>query len=202
MIDDTGEIGLNKIKANSPHRFVGDGHARPVRFIQNFGKGFQLAGTNIHGSSSLSFLLLFTNAKHDIEAGFNGNFALFGANLDWFTRHIESFTTFRMSDDHPRAADILDLEGTHFASVGTLRGIATTVLGADGNVLAELFQQHRDVKERAAHSDFDIVRDGTCLVEDFNKSFILGNGTVAFPVPSDKIATFTIDQEEITTRNE
>ena len=59
-----------------------DGNLGPVFGLQGLGQRFELAGADFHGLSGFTFFLLFTNGKHNLQAGRKSNFGLLGTKID------------------------------------------------------------------------------------------------------------------------
>mmetsp|Transcript_21483 Transcript_21483/g.37781 ORF Transcript_21483/g.37781 Transcript_21483/m.37781 type:complete len:227 (+) Transcript_21483:383-1063(+) len=186
--------GGSESSTDGPNRFIRNGNLVPVLGVENLGKGFQLLGTNLHGGSSFTFFLLFTDGKHDLQALIKGNLAFFGAQGLRLSGHSKSFTTFRVTDNDPGATDIFQLMRTDLSREGSVLGVVATILGSNFNVIAKHGQGHGDVNVRDAQDDVDVGRDGSGVVEDLDPFDVLVVEAVALPVSSDQVSTRTTDR--------
>mmetsp|Transcript_19033 Transcript_19033/g.53062 ORF Transcript_19033/g.53062 Transcript_19033/m.53062 type:complete len:238 (-) Transcript_19033:88-801(-) len=182
-----------KTGTDSPHGFVGNGNASPVFWGQNLGQRFQLACANVHGDATFTFLLLFTDSKHNLESIVDGDLALFGAKLNSFSGHAKAFTSLGVTDDDPGNTKGLQLVRTSLSSVSSISLVDTRVLCSHGNVLAETCKQLWNVDVGDAKSNFDVGRDRTAFIEHLDAVKILVPGSVAFPVSSNQVLAGSVD---------
>lgn len=131
--------------------------------------------------------------KHDLQALFECHLALVSAQDLGFAGHSETFTTFRVSNDNPGAANVLQLVRTHLTGESAILGVVATVLRADFNVVSEHGQNHGNVNVRNAQNHIDIGGDVTSTVEDVDSFHIFIVQAVAFPVSSNQITTRSYD---------
>ena len=151
----------------------------PIFLRKNLRGRLQLASANIHRRARLAFLLLLSDAKHDLQSLLERLLRLLGNEHAVLARHAEALPALGMAQDHPRHAQILELTRANLACVRAGSGEAA-VLRGDGNILPHVFEAEGKVNEGGADDDFGVggelagsVEVGDDLLGRFDSAVVL-----------------------------
>jgi hypothetical protein len=97
-----------------------------------------------------------------------------------------------VTDNDPFTSYITKLGGRDLSSVSTRSVINATVLCSDGDVIAKLTGAETQVDKGSTDGHLYIGRDWTSLIEFFDEFCERFGGTVAFPVSSNEVLSFTL----------
>lgn len=127
------------------------------------------------------------------ESVLNRNLSLLGTQTLGLACHAEALTALAMPNNHPRAADVLELVRSHFTGIRTVGGEISTVLRSNLNVVAKLGENQGQMNEGGAQHNIDVRRNGTRAVEDLDAFSVRAQESVALPVSSDQVAATGFD---------
>jgi hypothetical protein len=161
----------------------------PLLEGENVFEWLKLLGAYLHRHTRFPLFLLLSNAKHDLESVLNGNLGLFGTQGLRLSGHTETLTAFRMTNDNPGAANILELVGSDLASVGTVAREVSTVLGSHLDIIAQGGKHHGEVKEGNTEDDVYIGGDRSGVIKDLDTLGIFRQETIALPVSSNQVTS-------------
>mmetsp|Transcript_9601 Transcript_9601/g.17333 ORF Transcript_9601/g.17333 Transcript_9601/m.17333 type:complete len:214 (+) Transcript_9601:307-948(+) len=183
--------GGGETSTNGPDGFVGNRHIGPILLAKNGGGCLELFGADVHGRSSLTFLLLLSDAKHNLKTLGKCQLRLLGNKFAVLTSHSEPLTAFGVTKNHPRDTHILELTGGDLAGVGA-GSRQTAVLGGNFNILPQRLKGDRDVNEGGTHDNLGVGRDGSSGIEFSDELLERGDSSIGLPVSSDEVGTRAI----------
>ena len=159
---------------------TGNDNVLPVLLGEDVGVGLDLGEDEVVGSSSLAVLLGLSAAGDDLEALVEGVLGLLGD----LKVGLALAAALGVADDDPADAHVGEHVGGGLAGEGAV-ALDPAVLGADGDVGAELLLDALDVDLRGADDDLGIGGEGG-LVDHGDEIVDLGDGAIALPVSADE----------------
>lgn len=159
---------------------TGNDNVLPVLLGEDVGVGLDLGEDEVVGSSGLAVLLGLSAAGDDLEALVEGILGLLGD----LKVGLALAAALGVADDDPADAHVGEHVGGGLAGEGAV-ALDPAVLGADGDVGAELLLDALDVYLRGADDDLGVGGEGG-LVDHGDEVVDLGDGAVALPVAADE----------------
>ena len=161
-------------------KLTGDDDVLPVLLGEGIGVGLDLGEDEVVGGASLAVLLGLTAASDDLEALVEGVLGLLGD----LGVGLALAAALGVADDDPADAHVGEHVGGGLAGEGAV-ALDPAVLGADGDVGAELLLDALDVHLGGADDDLGVGGEGR-LVDHRDEVVDLGDGAVALPVTTDE----------------
>lgn len=161
-------------------KLTGNDDVLPVLLGEGIGVGLDLGEDEVVGGAGLAVLLGLTAASDDLEALVEGVLGLLGD----LGVGLALSTALGVADDDPADAHIGEHVGGGLAGEGAV-ALDPAVLGADGNVGAELLLNALDVDLGGADDDLGVGGEGR-LVDHGDEVVDLGDRAIALPVTADE----------------
>ena len=159
---------------------TGNDNVLPVLLGEGVGVGLDLGEDEVVGGAGLAVLLGFSAAGDDLEALVEGILGLLGD----LGVGLALAAALGVADDDPTDAHVGEHVGRGLAGEGAV-ALDPAVLGADGDVTAELLLDALDVDLRGADDDLGVRGEGG-LVDHGDEVVDLADGAVALPVAADE----------------
>mmetsp|Transcript_31750 Transcript_31750/g.62230 ORF Transcript_31750/g.62230 Transcript_31750/m.62230 type:complete len:226 (-) Transcript_31750:42-719(-) len=176
--------------SDGPNWLVRNGNIGPVIFAEDISNRLQLRSAHFHGSSSLTLFLLFSNAEHNLQTLLESLLRLCSHESAILSSHAKSLPSLTVPKNDPGNSDILELASADLSSVGSSSG-ETAVLSGDFDIVAEAHEAERDVDEGTSDDNVAVGGDGPCRIELGDELFDRFDGSIRFPVSTDKVLALT-----------
>jgi hypothetical protein len=168
---------------DGPDGFIGNDDSGVIFSRELALQSVELSGDDVQSFIAFSLLKRFTDTEDNVKTVVQSISSLGGNNL---IRFVEVLSSFRVTQNSPLQAEVLNVLRSNFTSVSTETS-GRGVLDRDLDALLEGREDIRDLEGDGGNNDLNFVLVELDLVEGvFNEVLGLGKGVVGFPVTTDE----------------